>query len=107
MTIHPNIQGILWTLLATFVGANSAACIRVIGQHYSPFQVVCLSYLSMLLWMTPWFFLRGAKQVRTKVLKWYSFRAMLEVTGFCLVVVAIGILPLSMYAAMTFVTPIL
>jgi drug/metabolite transporter (DMT)-like permease len=99
-----NMQGILWMMVMTIVGATATATVRLLiesGAHI--FQIVALSTLLTLPYCIA-FIVKQKIGFRNNHMKTYSLRAVLEFCGWSLSFYALSLIPLPTHMALGYMT---
>lgn len=99
-------QGILWMICACFWFAMMATLIRYISTDMPPFEMVFFRNLFSVIWILPWVYKFGIRNIRTKRLKLYGYRTISGVAGMTMLFTALSIIPLTDAVALTFTVPI-
>lgn len=79
--------------------------VRVLSGHLHPFQIVFFRNLISLILMLPWI-VRDRNHLRTTLLKWHLFRALLALAALLAWFYALTITPLAEAVALSFMAPI-
>lgn len=108
MTMRPAAQldAILWMILSTAIFAVGNVLIRETTAEMHAFEVVFFRNLFSLLFMLPWVFTVGMRELRTERINLYTSRAIMTLGAMTTWFYGVSAMPLPDATALGFTTPL-
>ena len=103
----PEIQAIIWMLMACFWFSIMSSIIRHVSQTVPTFEMVFFRNLFALITMLPWLYKNGFKSIKSERWDLYSYRTISGTIGMCLFFYALSVMPLMDVIALTFTIPLI
>ena len=104
--INPNIQGVLWMILAGAAFASSNVAVRMAAIDMHPFVVLFFRSALGILFLSHIFLSKEFVWKPGPQFNWHILRGVLQVTALLCLYTAITITPLATVIALAFITPL-
>jgi drug/metabolite transporter (DMT)-like permease len=106
-THTPNVQAIIYMMMACFWFALMAILVRYISQEVHPFVMLIFRNVSSLLLMLPWAYRFGFRNIRAVRPKLYAMRGVSAIIGMAILFYSLSIMRVTDTIALTFTTPLI
>lgn len=100
------VEGALWMVFAAAAFAGMAGVVRYVSGDLHPFEIVFFRNLFGLVFMLPWLMNRGLSGLKTRHLRLYSVRAILNIIAMLAAFSAIAMMPIADAMALSFTAPL-
>ncbi len=103
----PQLQGILWMLLACIWFSIMAVMIRHMSESMPSLQMVFLRNIASIICFLPWLYKTGVKNILPEKWTLYYYRAITGTLGMSMFFYALALLPLTEIISLTFTVPLI